>query len=446
MNIQIILYGLFILGILVFVHELGHFAAAKLFGIRVLAFSLGFGKVLFHRTIDGTDYRLSAFPFGGYVHMAGEYPGDKGGGAPDEYYAKPVWQRCIVALAGPALNILFAFFVLWTMYMYGEEKPQYLNRPIVGEILDSSAAFHAGFSIGDSITAINRAPVRSWHDIKEILAETETSAEPYGGLLPATPARIDSIYPGFPAEAAGIRKNDFVRAVNDSAVKSWAHFSLLVAAFDSLQRQLTLKILRDGAEIEVPVTPAWAEDRQRFIIGVTSGAGDPMVRIRYGPAPAVSQTLKQSWKYTFMIFVYLRRMVLTGKPLEFEIAFVRDGVPMKKTVHYTPRKIAPKDLSGPVGIVQISGGMVLLGFVPLLSILALISINLAVLNLMPFLVITDGGQVMFFLIEAVRKKRLSAKTQGLINRIAVAFFIALFLYITYYDILRIPQYFRIFRK
>jgi len=162
--------GIVILGILVLIHELGHFIAAKACKIRVLAFSIGFGKVLLHKQIGTTDYRISAIPFGGYVKMAGEHPEDGQADhvpGPDEFPSKPVWQRAIVAVAGPLANFVSAVLMLWFMFMSGVEQPTYYDRAVVGGVADSSAAMEAGLQANDSILTMNGKPIANWNDIED---------------------------------------------------------------------------------------------------------------------------------------------------------------------------------------------------------------------------------------------------------------------------------------
>ena len=161
-----IIIGVVVLGIMVIIHELGHFGAAKACGIRVLAFSFGFGRVLLKKEINGTEYRLSAIPFGGYVKMAGEQPDDEHTGAQDEFTMRPKWQRAVVAIAGPLANYVSAIIMLWVMFMYGVARPVYSERSLVGFVADRSAAAEAGIMAGDSIVSMNGRPVSSWDDME----------------------------------------------------------------------------------------------------------------------------------------------------------------------------------------------------------------------------------------------------------------------------------------
>lgn len=440
--LKIVVVGGLVLGILVFVHELGHFIVAKLCHIRVLAFSLGFGKPLVKKQVGDTEYRLSAIPFGGYVHMAGEHPEDESVNDPDEFTSKPIWQRILVGLGGPGANLIFSLFILWIVFMAGEEKALYLENTTVGAVQDSSAAAIAGISAGDSIIAVDGDPVSEWQDIYTKLASnsgehevtivsgTEQRAVSIqtpnlsdeqlptmdgAGLLPPAPARIGTVMPESPAAQAGFAADDSVIAINGRHIHSWYELSEVVAGYDSTNGALTFMVLRDGSRKELMVTPRYSGTDERYQIGVAMAMGQTR-RIQYGPIAAIGKSFERSGEYAMMIFTVVKKLV-TGE-------------------------VSPKQLAGPIGIVQMSGTVALLeGVLAILNLLALVGVNLAVLNLLP-LVITDGGMILFLLVEAVRGKPLPLKQQLIINRIAIAFFIALFLYVTFNDIARIPQLFR----
>jgi regulator of sigma E protease len=438
-----VVIGIFILGFMVIIHELGHFGAAKACGIRVLAFSVGFGKVLVKKEINGTEYRLSAIPFGGYVKMAGEQPDDERSGTEDEFQMRPKWQRAAVAVAGPLANYVSAVLMLWVMFMYGVDRPTYYERPLVGYVADSSAAADAGIRAGDSIVTMNGRPVRSWDDMEsrfltgsasyEMLlvrdggerrvvmrkdpGGNETRARPPFGMLPAFPALIGGVSDTLPAAAAGLKAGDTVLSIDHIPVCSWFQISDLIQKGGAgAARQVT--VARGQEKLTMSVVPRRDPALKRMILGIEMGR--PAARkVRYAPAQAFGLCLEKTRDFTFMIFEVL------GKLLS--------------------REVSAKELAGPVGIIPASGIIALQGVAPILNFMALISVNLAVLNLFP-LVITDGGVLLFLLIEAVRRRPLSIKTQIAVTRFAIAFFIVLFLYITFNDINRMPQLFNLFGK
>ncbi|HUI93198.1 MAG TPA: RIP metalloprotease RseP [Chitinivibrionales bacterium] len=434
--------GVIILGILVLVHELGHFIAAKSCGIRVLAFSIGFGRALLKKTIGGTEYRLSAVPFGGFITMAGEHPEEKPLREPGDFTTKPIWQRAVVAIAGPLANYLFAMVCLYFVFILGVKTPVYLMKPVVGDVADSSSAQRAGFLPGDSIVFINGKKVSNWEDIQRVLSlqeqrneivfcrgsETKTlflvlarpktsrlPKEPTGGLLPGLPPVIGKAIDTMPAAMAGISAGDTVVSINGRTVRSWDQLTSSVVHFDSAKGPLAFTVRRGTSLVSIAVVPRYNKTDKRYQIGVL-GAQPAKVQVRYGAAASVGKMLDKTWEYTTMIYDVLAKLL--------------------------SKQVSPKQLAGPVGIVQMTGIVALGGPVELMNLMGLIGINLAVLNLLP-LIITDGGLLLFLLIEAIRRKPLPVRYQLLINRIAITFFILLFAYVTYNDMARLPDLFRL---
>lgn len=438
-----IIIGIFVLGILVFIHELGHFLAAKACKIGVLSFSIGFGKPLLRKTYGNTEYRISAIPFGGYVHMKGEHPDDKHEQSDDEFMSKPVWQRAFVAISGPAANILSSIAFLWIIYLVGVPHPTYLDQPIVGDVVTNSPAAQAGILPGDIITSINSIPTNSWEEIQQkhlafqdpvytvtyirkgveknttIKLKSSKKMDMFNssptGLLPSFPARVGKIMPDSPAEKAGLQENDLIVAIDNTTIYSWFQIPKMVTAYDPLYGSLQVVIQRGEKNIIKNITPKFNESEKRYLLGF--GYAEPDTRIvQYPLGTAFSKALDKSWEYTTMIFKVLGKIASAA--------------------------ISPKQLAGPVGIIQMSGAVALDSIIDLINLMALIGINLGVLNLFP-LIITDGGVLLFLIIESLRRKPLSLKTQLLVNRIAIVFFIALFLFVTFNDIERIPTLFRL---
>ncbi len=440
-----VIIGIFVLGILVLIHELGHFVVAKACGIRVLSFSIGFGKPLIARKYGDTEYRISAIPFGGYVHMAGEHPEDNQVGADDEFTSKPIWQRASVAIAGPVFNIVFSIFLLWIFFMKGVPHPVYLDTALVGNVKEFTPASEAGFLPGDTIIAINGTPVRNWEDIKHNFTLQEESYTitvhrrseektftvkpksfdakelvnaPYLGLEPPYPAKIGTVLAGSQAEKFGIKTGDHIIAIDNETIYSWDQFSSFTANYNPYYGNMQIVINRADSIIVLSVKPKYDPAEKRYMLGVGI-APAPTRTIQYSPIHAIPKTLEKTWDYTTMIFRILPKL---------------PKILYKIFTHPT----TPQGIAGPVGIVQISGMVAFGGLMGLLDFMALIGINLGILNLFP-LIITDGGVLFFLLIEAFRRKPLSVKTQMLLNRIAIAFFITLFVFITFNDIIRMFQ-------
>ncbi len=434
--------GLLILGILVLVHELGHFFAAKACKIRVLTFSIGFGAPLFKRVYGDTEYRISTIPFGGYVRMAGDNPEEQSSGSPDEFNAKPVWQRAVVAVAGPVANLIFAFILLWFIFIYGVGRPIYMDNLTIGGVSPNSAAQEAGLLAGDSIISIDNHAAGSWDDIEthftrqkqqyditvlrngslynETLAisygDGGFPAEPMGGLLPPVPAVIGDVHPDSPADNASLEANDSVIAINGETVHSFFHLSAIINDQDANQHPFSFTIKRNNAILSKSITAAFDSTEQNYYIGIRVAAPETEV-VRYSPLAAIPMSIGKSWEYTTMIFTVIGQLV-SGQ-------------------------VSANQLAGPLGIIPASGMMAMQGLSPILNFMALIGINLAVLNLMP-LVITDGGLLFFLGLEAVRKKPLAPENQAKINKYALLFFLALFIFVSFNDVRRLPELLRIF--
>lgn len=438
-----ILIGIPVLGILVFVHELGHFLVAKACKINVLTFSLGFGAPLIKKEWKGTEYRISAIPFGGYVRMAGENPEEEKSGSPDEFTSKPIYQRALVALAGPVANLLFAMLLLWVAFMYGVKRPLYLDSTVVGAVVENSAADKAGFLPKDSILSLNGESMEGWEQIETRLGQQlkdyefvvtregqkiklDMKLERSGPRIPEDP-RGGLLPPSFPPVVGELSKNsvakdrlqkgDTILSVNGTEVSCFEQFALIVGKYEPGDSAINISIKREKQVFDVNLTPMFDSTHNRYLLGV--GPVEQESRyISYGPAQAAKHMMSKSWEFTTMIFDVVGKLV-SGQ-------------------------VSPNQLAGPLGIIPASGLMALQGFSEILNFMALIGINLAVLNLMP-LVITDGGLLMFLGLEAVRGKPLSLKTQTLINKIAMIFFLALFLFVSFNDVRRLPDFLRIFK-
>lgn len=433
-----IIIGLGVLGVLVFIHELGHFLAAKKFGIRVLSFSIGFGKVLLKKTYNGTEYRISAIPFGGYVHMAGEHPEDNRTCDESDFMAKPVWQRAIVSIAGPAANISTSILFLWIVFMGGIPRETYLDNTTVGDLIKNSPAEISGLMAGDSILSINNEDVKNWEDINQFLVfnsdtfrvnilrnsepkeikipgdliKVEDAIKtPAAGLLPPFPAIVGGVQKDSPAEIGGLKKDDIILAIDNQSIKSWYQIPAIVNRYSSIIGTMQIIVKRGDLITVCSAEPNYDKESKRFLLGIQV-APPETEKISYSPGKAIGKALDKSLEYTVMIFDVLKKL-FSGS-------------------------VSPKHLAGPVGIVQMSGTVAFGGILALLNFMALIGINLGVINLFP-LVITDGGVLSLLVVEAFRGKPLSLKTQLLLNRVFMAIFLTLFIVITFNDILRIPM-------
>jgi regulator of sigma E protease len=420
-----LIYFLIVIGILVFVHEFGHFIMAKRAGVRVEKFSLGMGPKLFGYKKGDTEYVISALPLGGYVKMAGENPDEEPTGAADEFQSKTVWQRAKIAATGPLTNIVLAFLIMPFVFMVGTYT---LGSAMVGFVEKGSPAEQAGFKVGDIIQKVNGRTIVDWEkaemliavnpdtDIKVVIdrkGETQTlilrpKLDPdhnigTSGLYPDIPVEVGKLKPGFPAEKAGVKINDKVVAVDGKTVYYWNQFSSVIK--DSQGRKLELMIERDGKRLPITVTPI--EDNGRYVIGV-----EPIVRMmfkKYGFFESLSLGFDKTIEFIDVTFITLKKLLTFG--------------------------LSIKTLGGPVMIAQMSGRAAAAGLSAFLSLLAMISISLGILNLLPIPVL-DGGLILFLIIEAIRKKPLSRKVMEVSQSIGAAVLITLIAVVSYNDVMR----------
>ena len=420
-----LLYFLIVIGVLVFVHEFGHFIMAKRSGVRVEKFSLGMGPKLFGYKKGDTEYIISALPLGGYVKMAGENPDEEPTGASDEFQSKTVWQRAKIAATGPLTNILLAFLIMPLVFMVGT----YSEGPAkVGFVEKGSPAERAGFLAGDVIEEVNGRSISDWTkattliavnpdtDVKVIVMRQgekkilnlrpETSTElkiGYSGLVPDFPAEVSRLKQGFPADKAGLKQGDKIVAVDGMTVYHWNQFSDFVK--DSKGKTLTLTIERAGKRMDKALTPV--EDGGRFVVGV-----ERMVHFVYR-------------KYGFFESLHLG----FDKTIEsVDLTFIT----LKKLVTFN---LSIKTLGGPVMIAQMSGQAASAGLSAFLYLLAIISISLGIMNLLPIPVL-DGGLLLFLVIEAIRKKPLSRRVMEISQSIGAGLLITLIAVVSYNDVVR----------
>jgi regulator of sigma E protease len=423
---------IFVLGVLIFVHELGHFLVARWHGVRVLTFSLGFGPKILKFKRGDTEYCISAIPLGGYVKMAGENPDSDAPvpSSPDEFLAKSKWQRFQVYIAGPLMNMVTALVIMAGVYTYGAPEPAfYKNPPVMGRVASPSPAATAGIRPGDLILSVNGRPVPTWEklDIELLPAagrEVELVVRRDGrdltfritpesrgkyeigdiGVLPEMNPRIASVLPGEPAEKSGLQVGDLVFAANGAAVDQPA---LLKIIKSSPRKPIALTVGRDHARREVTVTPVDRDGEGR--IGAEIAAYEE--RLVAAPFP---QALRLSWE----------------RNLEWSTVIFRTFAGLFKGE--TPTK----QLMGPVGIAQLSGGAARLGWIPLLTLMAMISLNLGILNLLPIPML-DGGHIFIMTLEGAARRDFSLRVK---ERLLVAGFVLIMMLmvtVIYNDLMRI---------
>ena len=426
--------GMVGLSFLVLIHEGGHFLLAKKFGVKVNTFAIGFGKTLFSYKGKETEYCFKAIPFGGYVAMQGEQPEEDYTPSPRDFSQKTIPQRIGIAFGGPVTNIAFAFLILIMLFMIGWEEP-ISNEITVGKVIEDSPAEDAGIKTGDVIISFGGEPITGLEqflsavaveggNVKDIVVkrgdkkldliltpEMHEMGFAMSGIIPGKiSVKIMKVI-GTPARNAGFKNGDTVISAEGVEVPDHATFAHIVDA--SKGKEINVMIRRDAEELSLFVTPELNEDGKYMIgVSITTLFNTPTHLVKR----SFPESVAKSWQ------VNIQNSVVIFKTLK---AVLRGQVKLKA-------------LSGPVGILQIIGASFRLGFQKFIRFLAMISLNLGLINLLP-LIITDGGIIFFLCIEAVRKKPMSIRTQKKINQVAISLFITLALFITFHDILRIPQ-------
>jgi regulator of sigma E protease len=425
---------LLVLGVIIVIHELGHFLVAKFFGIKVEAFSVGFGPRLIGFKYGDTDYRISAFPLGGYVKMSGENPGETMTGAPDEFSSKPKWQRFLVAAAGPAMNIALSLTLLTGLFMYGTEVPEFSEGDaIVGGVEKGSPAEAAGIQAGDRIVSIAGKERPKWEEVQARIATNanqnvqvvlnrsgkivETTLIPvkqgrseigYDGMRPEIRVTnvVGSIMKDSAALAAGLQKGDEIIAVNGIDIKaSGRGISEVVQTIP--EETFPLTILRNGSTIEVPVTPKKDEGGRRMI-GI--GFSVPTIVVKESFGPALRRSIDQNIEYGTLVLHVLRGLVT--------------------------RQVSVRTIDGPIGMVRATGEFYQAGFGPLLTLMAMISINLGLVNLLP-IPILDGGLMLMLTIEGLMGHDLSMGLKERIVQVSFVFLLTLMVFVIYNDVVKI---------
>jgi len=416
------------LGLLITFHEFGHFWVARRMGVRVLTFSVGFGRTLWsRRAADGTEYRVALFPLGGFVKMLDEREGPV-----DEaektlaFNRQPVWSRIAIVAAGPAFNLVFAVLAFWVMFMAGIPE----TRPLIGQT--SGIAAEAGLEPGDAIVAVDSEPTRTWSHailalvthaldrdaititVEDAAGERSTHALDLGrigddfseertleaiGVEPwrlEVPAVIGEVADASPAERAGLRSGDRIVSIAGEDVDGWQAIGRLVQAHGAEGRPLAVTVERDGVIVPLEVLPERREEgwfSSRLVLGVTNADIGPQQRaqleraafvLRLGPIEALPAAVGETWRLTGATLGLLVRMV-TGKA-------------------------SVKNLSGPISIAQFANSSAAAGFAQFLFFLGAISLSLGILNLLPIPVL-DGGHLLYYLIELVKGSPVSEQAQ-----------------------------------
>lgn len=426
-----ILAFLFVLGVVVFVHELGHFLVARWHGVRVLTFSLGFGPKLVRTRRGDTEYCISAIPLGGYVKMAGESLDDPGSGRPDEYLSKTRWQRFQILLAGASMNFLLAIVVMSGVLWQGAAIPLYEDQPpVVGEVAPDSPAAGAGITRGDRIVSIDGKAVPTWDDLhmavlpradeslrvalvrdgveRTVTVTPRASGEFKAGDLGVGPEmnpQFGRVDPGSPAARAGLQDGDVVLGVNGKKLR----LNDLVGFINKhANKQITLSVKRGSEVLNINVTPELKNGVG--LIGVTNLTAMEVRYIEPGFLQAIGMSVQQNLEWGTLIF-----RLLGG---------------------FFTRETSLDQLAGPIGIAQFSGTAAQAGALSLFTFLAMISLNLGVINLLPIPVL-DGGNIFIMALEGLARRDFSVAVKERVMLAGVLVILALMVTVFYNDLIRI---------
>jgi regulator of sigma E protease len=424
-----------VLGVMIFVHEWGHFIAAKFSGVRVEVFSLGFGTRLFGMKRGDTDYRVSALPFGGYVRMAGDNPVEERTGADYEFLSKPRWVRVLIACAGPAMNILLAFVIFWGIFWLAGIPTNVNFRQVATVAAVPENVLPDAAQTGDQIVEVNGTKTPTWEKVLTAFESVKSgdtvslvvlrnganqslsvktpdkfSAFQVVGYPPMSPL-LDEVAIGSPAEKAGLRAGDLITSVNGKPVVVWNQ--LVDAVHQSNGKEMNLTVQRDGKSETLAVTPILSMDTEGqmvYQIGVAPKTQDeyerqPFLGSAKDAGVATVQVMKQITQVLGGLF--------TGK-------------------------VSVRQLSGVVGIARVSGQAAKHGPLSFLEFMAAISLNLGLLNLLP-IPILDGGHILLLAIEGSLRRDLSIGVKERFVQVGLVFLLGILGFVMYSDILKVIQ-------
>ena len=427
--LETIFYFILVLGVLVFVHEFGHFAVAKKSGIRVEQFSLGFPPKAFGITVGETEYCISWLPIGGYVKVAGmsDFGSAEVKRQPWEFQSKPRGIQMAVMVAGPIMNFLLGFMLILGLRLALGDYV--LQTTKVGRIEAASPFYGAGLRTDDHILAVNGTPVENWGGLIEAyntggagdvalkvargedvvsLVATRNPGQKLG-FDPFLPPTAGSVMPGYPAAKGGMEPGDRVLSIAGESVSGWDEMRTKISARPGQETEV--RWLRGEEEMSARLVPQpqRGEGRTIGVIGI-GPSYEPSARVPVTLTTAIVHSGRDLVGYTTLIFVLIKRLILG--------------------------EISGGMIAGPVGIAQMAGSKAREGMEALLDFMAMLSINLAVLNLLPIPAL-DGGHLMILSVEAVTRRSLSTRQKERLQQVGFVFLLGLMVYVTFGDIGRI---------
>jgi len=437
------------LGVLVFVHEFGHFITAKLFKVKVLVFAFGFGPWLLHKKVGDTDYGIKPVPLGGYVKLFGD-PSEMDEESEEEVseedkkralFAQSAWKKLVIFAAGSVMNIALAFAIAPISYWVGIERTYFeVAKPNVGTILPDSPAAQAGIKPGDAVLAINGKKIPTFQDLIATemlnpgkvmdytvqrgnsalnfqikLGETKDEKAGYSGIfMPGMEPLIGAVQKGGPAEKAGLQPDDKILAIDGEAVHYWHEMTGFIQA--SQGRPVQFEVQRGGEKVSLEATPEYNPAEKRYMIGIEQK--QPTVFVKYG----FVEGLRQGWGRT----VYW------------------SGLTLRIVGKLFSGQVSPKTMSGPLGIAVLAGEAWRLGLSRFIDLLVIISVNLGILNLIPIPPL-DGAHILITALEAVSRRRVPKRVKEGIFTFFFFVLIGFIIWVTFNDLRRmipsIPEWF-----
>jgi regulator of sigma E protease len=426
---------LVLIGVMIIIHELGHYWAARFFDVCIETFSFGFGPRLFGFRKGETDFRFSLILFGGYVKMLGEQPGEEGGDDPRSFLAKPRWQRLIIAFAGPFMNIILAVALLTGLFMFKYPKPPESSLAgMIGYVVADSAAGRAGIQAGDRIVAIDGSEEPSWDDIlmKEFASAgqamsvqidrggqqlsyeitpilDEKTGVGFAGWAEEREILIAGLLEGIEgASDAGLKPGDTLVSINGKAVRSVATLNEVIK--ESKGESVEIIYSRDGLRNQASVKPKLStlEGEERYMIGIS--LREKVVFTQLSLPDAFAQSVNHNIRSATLIFRFLEGLI--------------------------ERRMSPKSLEGPIRIAQLSGDAARQGAYAFIGLMAMVSLNLAVFNLLP-IPILDGGVILMLLVEIVMGRDLSMPVKEGVIKVGFIFLMVIVVFVIYNDIQKV---------